>query len=56
MSANGPAAIIPFAFGISSILLIAEWLVFTAAPRVVAVLLYLHMAAFGAILVSGFWS
>ena len=56
MSANGPAAIIPFAFGISSILLIAEWLVFSAAPRVVAVLLYLHMAAFGAILVSGFWS
>ena len=56
MSANGPAAIIPFAFGVSSILLIAEWLAFTVAPGAVAVLLYLHMAAFGAILVSGFWS
>jgi len=56
LSAKGPGAIIPTAFGVSSILLILEWLVFPVAPRVLAVVFYLHVAAFGAILVSGFWS
>jgi AAA family ATP:ADP antiporter len=56
MTARGPGGVIPLAFGISSILLFAEWLAFTIAPKAVAIALYLHMAAFGAILVSGFWS
>jgi ATP:ADP antiporter, AAA family len=56
ISTKGPAAIIPFAFGASSILLVAEWMAFAVASRAVATLLYLHMAGFGAILVSGFWS
>ena len=53
---NGPGSIIPFAFGLSSILLVAEWLTFPVAPRLTVVAIYLHMAGFGAILVSGFWS
>ena len=53
---NGPGSIIPLAFGASSILLVAEWLAFPIAPRVTVVAIYLHMAGFGAILVSGFWS
>jgi AAA family ATP:ADP antiporter len=56
ISTKGPAAIIPFAFGTSSVLLVAEWLAFPVAPRAVATLLYLHITGFGAILVSGFWS
>jgi hypothetical protein len=56
MSSKGPAAVIPAAFGASSILLLFGWLAFPIAPRAVAVLLYMHMAAFGAILISGFWS
>jgi ATP:ADP antiporter, AAA family len=53
---NGPSAIIPVAFGASSILLFAEWAAFSVAPRATVVAIYLHMAGFGAILVSGFWS
>jgi len=53
---NGPGAIIPMAFGASSILLVAEWIAFTVAPRPTVIAIYLHMAGFGAILVSGFWS
>src|SRR5262245_61191868 len=53
---NGPGSVIPIAFGASSILLGAEWLAFPVAPRLTVVAIYLHMAGFGAILVSGFWS
>jgi AAA family ATP:ADP antiporter len=53
---KGPSAIIPVAFGASSILLFAEWTAFSVAPRATVVAIYLHMAGFGAILVSGFWS
>jgi len=56
ISTKGPTTIIPLAFGASSVLLVAEWLAFAVAPQAVATLLYLHMAGFGAILVSGFWS
>jgi ATP:ADP antiporter, AAA family len=53
---KGPSAIIPIAFAVSSILLFAEWMTFPVAPRATVVAIYLHMAGFGAILVSGFWS
>jgi AAA family ATP:ADP antiporter len=56
MSARGPAAIVPAAFGASAILLLAQWAVSTVMPKVAAITFYLHMAAFGAILISGFWS
>jgi ATP:ADP antiporter, AAA family len=53
---NGPGGVIPYAFGASAILLVAEWIAFTVSPGATAVVFYLHMAVFGAILVSGFWS
>lgn len=56
MATKGPGAIIPYAFGASSLLLVAEWMAFTIAPKLTAIVFYLHMAVFGAILVSGFWS
>src|SRR5262249_11930375 len=55
-SLKSPRNVIPAAFCVSSILLIAEWVIYGIAPQAAAILLYLHMAAFGATLVSGFWS
>ena len=56
MGARGPRTVVPYAFGVSSILLLVEWSVSGMAPRAAAVLFYLHMASFGAVLISGFWS
>lgn len=56
MAARGPANVIPVAFGISASLWFGEWALYTTVPRVVAVSVYLHVAALGAVLISGFWS
>ena len=56
LSTKGPGVVIPYAFGASAVLLLAEWLFYGFSPRTTAVVFYLHMAGFGAILVSGFWS
>lgn len=53
---RGPVNIVPLAFALSAALFIAEWYFLNFAPRLVALLLYLHMAMFGAVLISGFWS
>ena len=52
----GPSRVIPAAFGISTILFLGNWWLYEPAPERVAVLLYLQMAIFGAVLISGFWS
>ena len=52
----GPGKLVPAAFGISAGLFLGEWFLFGQASRLAAVVLYLHMAIFGAILISGFWS
>ncbi|HSI03980.1 MAG TPA: Npt1/Npt2 family nucleotide transporter, partial [Myxococcota bacterium] len=51
-----PARIIPLGFLISAGLLMAEWTFRYTAPKVTAIALYLHFAALGAVLISGFWS
>ncbi len=56
ISSKGPFAIIPFAFAASSVLVVAYWIASPVGPQAVAPLRYLHMAGFGAFLVSGFWS
>ncbi len=56
MSAVGPWRLVPPLFLASGLLVIGEWLLATRSPRLVAVLLYLHVAVLGSILVSGFWS
>jgi hypothetical protein len=56
MARLGPARLMPAAFLLSGALNLVEWGLVTPAPRVTAVLFYLHLAAFGAILISGFWS
>ncbi|HSR54042.1 MAG TPA: hypothetical protein VLV83_24705 [Acidobacteriota bacterium] len=51
-----PGRLIPAAFAASAVLQIGLWGVLEVSPRAAAVLFYLHVAAFGSILVSGFWS
>lgn len=52
----GPERVMPAAFAGSAALLIVEWGISFVAPRVAAVVLYLHLGALGALLISGFWS
>jgi len=56
LSRFSPFALVPAVFGVSAILFIGEWLLLGFHPGVASVVLYLHMAVFGAILISGFWS
>jgi AAA family ATP:ADP antiporter len=56
LAARGPARIVPVAFAVSGALLIVEWFLVEWAPRPTAVLFYLHYAALGGVLISGFWS
>ncbi len=56
LSRRGPAWFVPRAFAVSAGLLLTLWATGDAAPRVTAVLFYLHVASFGAVLVSAFWS
>ncbi len=51
-----PARVIPAGFVVSAGLLMAEWTFRNSAPKVTAIALYLHFAALGAVLISGFWS
>ena len=54
--AYGPWRVIPLAFLISSGMFATNWWYYGIHPQVVAIALYLQMAIFGAVLISGFWS
>ena len=56
MGRTGPGRLVPRLIGLSAVLLLAEWALSAQARRPAAVLVYLHLTAFGAILVSGFWA
>jgi len=56
LSHINPAKLVPAIFGLSAVLFIAEWVLFNYQPGAASIVLYLHMAVFGAILISGFWS
>ena len=51
-----PQRLVPWSFGISGVLLLAEWGMISVSPRIAAVAFYLHLAVVGAFLISGFWS
>jgi hypothetical protein len=51
----GPGTIIPLAFAGSGLAHLGEWFVRLRAPELIAVVVYLHIVALGAILLSGFW-
>jgi ATP/ADP translocase len=56
LSRRSPARVVPRALAVGTALLLAEWGLSLVEPRLAAVAVYLHMAAFGATVVSGFWS
>jgi hypothetical protein len=53
---RSPSRVVPAAAVLSTLLLGCWWALGLVSPRPAAVLLYLHVAAFGGALVSGFWS
>jgi len=56
MSRTGPGRLVPELFGLSGILLLAEWGLTAVARPVGAVLFYLHYSGLGALMVSGLWA
>ena len=50
-----PATVVPMSFLVSAVLLVVEWLMLPAAPRLAAILLYLQVSGVGPLLGSGFW-
>ena len=56
MLSHDPSWLVPRALLGSAMLLLAEWGLAHSFPRLTAVLVYLHVASLGALLISGFWS
>ena len=56
LARRSPRRVMPVAIALSSLLLVVEWALVRQLPRAGAVVVYLHVAAFGGALVSGFWS
>src|ERR1044071_3503652 len=52
----GPSRMTISSFALSGILQVGEWMLFGYQPRIAACLIYVHIVAFGALLVSAFWS
>ena len=52
----GPQRVVALSFLLSGLLQFAEWLLLDHSPRFTACLIYLHLVALGAVLISGFWS
>jgi len=52
----GPARVVPVAFLGSGALYFGEWALADDFVRPVSVVLFLHVAVFGALVISGFWS
>ena len=56
LARRSPARVVPAAAALSAALVGVWWLVGFVSPRAAAMLVYLHVSAFGGALVSGFWS
>jgi hypothetical protein len=56
MARLSPARVLPLSLGASSALFLVEWALASRMPGAAAVMVYLHQAILGAVLVSGFWS
>lgn len=54
--ATSPASVAPWVFVINACLFFGEYALSQSAPRIAAVVVYLHIAALGAAAVSVFWS
>ena len=56
LSRFGPRLLIPLGFSGSGLLLLGEWALVGRWPHGVAIAVYLHYGALGALLISGFWA
>ncbi len=56
LSKFGPRRVVPAGFLLSAVVQAAAWQMQPVFPKVVAAVMYLHLVAFGAVLLSGFWS
>jgi ATP:ADP antiporter, AAA family len=56
MARFSPRRVLTLALALAFVLVLAEWGLTFAMPRVAAVAVYLHVAFFGATLLSAFWS
>ena len=52
----GPRRLVPLGFLLSAILHVVEWRWFDAGGVAIPIVVYIHVASFGALLLSGFWS
>jgi hypothetical protein len=52
----GPRRLVPTAFAVSAVGQLGEFVIYDLWPGVTSVVVYLHIVAFGATLLSGFWS
>ena len=52
----GPHRLAPVSFALSGVLQIAEWFLLGHSARIGACVIYLHVVALGALLLSSFWS
>jgi AAA family ATP:ADP antiporter len=50
-----PRTLVPALFASSGVLFLVEWLLIDRAPRMIAVMVYLHISGAGPMLGSGFW-
>ena len=51
-----PARVVPAGFALGGVALLLEWALSFPAPRAAALVLYLHTAVYGAVMISAFWS
>jgi hypothetical protein len=51
-----PARVVPVSLSVSAILYAVEWTLLEPFPKLTGILVYVHVAVFGAALISGFWS
>jgi hypothetical protein len=56
MARLGPTRLVPVGLAVSGVLYLAEWVIALKEPRIAAVLVYLHSAVIGLVLISGFWT
>ncbi len=56
LAQHGPHKAVPPAFALSAVLFFIHWWAFPHYTPYVAIALYLHVAVFGVVLISGFWS
>ncbi len=53
---SGPHRMAPVAFALSGVFQFAEWILLAHWPQMAACIIYLHVVAWGAVLMSSFWS